>query len=294
MGENNQTNRGDRDSSFDSKPGALGILLRLLAAGLTGLLLGAAVYLSLSGWIPTLKDDLLQPVHHNTSRLQTLEAAQHGTLQAISRTPSSLKAEISGLKTTQFDLQETIQALESEQTGLIRTLTAVQGTPESQATQLAALATQAAAFQESQDRSQEVIGYLATRQAASASLPFDIRLTQILLWINRAYQDILHTNYGQAEEEIKQAELRLAQLADQSPEAQQTALNEALTLLSKAAETLPGNPGLAKEQLDLAWELLLETVNQTYQPENPQTPTPTEIRSVPATPSPSIPPTPSS
>jgi predicted nuclease with TOPRIM domain len=225
-------------------------------------------------------------VHQNTSRLQTLEAAQHGTLQALSRTPSSQITEISALKTAQFDLQETIQSLDSEQTELISTQTAVESTLDLQASQLAALATQAAAFQESQDRSQEVIGYLATRQAASASLPFDIHLTQLLLWINRAHQDILHTNYGQAEGEIKQAELRLAQLADQSPGAQQPALNEALTLLSKAAETLPGNPDLAREQLDLAWELLLETVNRTSQPGDSQTPTPTEIRSQPSTPTP--------
>ena len=286
MAETKQTNRGDQGSSSNSNPGALGILLRLLAAGLTGLLLGAAVYLSLSGWIPTLKDDLLQPVHQNTSRLQTLEAGQHSTLLAFSNTPSSLVTEISALKTVQFGFQETIQSLESEQTELIITL-------NPQASQLAALSTQAAAFQESQDRSQKVISYLATRQAASASLPFDIHLTQLLLLINRAHQDILHTNYGQAEEEIKQAELRLAQLADQSPGAQQAALNEALTLLSKAAETLPGNPDLAREQLDLAWELLLETVNQTSQPGDSQTPTPTEIRSLPSTPTPSNPTTPS-
>ena len=293
MGETKQTNRRDRGSLSNSKPGALGILLRLLAAGLTGLLLGAAVYLSLSGWIPMLKDDLLQPVHQNTSRLQTLEA-QHSTLQALSRTPSSLITEISALETAQFDFQETIQSLESAQSELISTLTVVERTLDPQAGQLAALSTQAAALQESQDRNQAVIGYLATRQAASASLPFDIHLTQLLLWINRAHQDILHNDYGQAEEEIKQAELRLAQLADQSPGAQQDSLNEALTLLSKASENLPGNPDLAKEQLDLAWALLLETVNQTSQPGVSQTPTPTEIRSLPSTPTPSLPTTPSS
>ncbi len=258
-----------------SAPHCLGVLLRLLLVVLFGSLLGAGIYFTFSSWIPTVKKEFLDPVEENTQRLDILESDLQGTLHQLKDAPEEIREEAAALQSEQLSLQETLQVLDlsllDQQTDLERMKTDV----AEQSTQVQQLTEDQATHSAARERDQEIIQYLATAQAAQSYLAEAIELVSIANRIDRANQQILHDNYGQAQEELISGIDQLSSLERQVPGNQQENLAALTDLLTKAVSDLPEDPNQASDRLILAWEILIGDLLPALNLDLRETPSPT-------------------
>jgi hypothetical protein len=109
----------------------------------------------------------------------------------------------------------------------------------------------------------------------------EIELLKILDLFSRANQNLLHANYGLAEEEMLTARDKLVVLADQAPEGLEGFISEMVEIVEEIITELPLQPDLASERLQVAWQLgvqgfpaFIGTPTPFFTPTPSATPTP--------------------
>ncbi|MCJ7734033.1 MAG: hypothetical protein MUP11_05755 [Anaerolineales bacterium] len=232
---------------------APGILLRLVLALIAGTLIGAVVYFAAVGWIPYLDQRIFQPIDNNRENLNELEATQmvlESQIEILMETLESYQTQID------LGIQSTLEVLNLSITQLSDDVGEMQSDIDHNTyyggTVIPAILATVSAKQDSTDRN---LSALATAQMRESGTSQEIDLLRILELFSRANQDLLHDNYGQAEEELLAAQAILQKLELNLPASQRVISIEILGLVNQIIADLPSKPVLAAEKLQLAWQM---------------------------------------
>lgn len=187
---------------------------------------GALIYYG----VPFVYENFIRPVEQNTTQINDLALQQR-----------QLEFQIMALQTQLATLEagQTSQSnSQAESAAAIQTLAAVQ---TAHSGQIAAL--------ENAD---------AQRSDALTDLTYQTNLLQTMELLSRARLFLYQSNYGLARMDVQAARDILAQLQTTAPASKQTDLSEALFRLDLALKNLPDFPVAASDDLDIAWQILLE------------------------------------
>lgn len=186
---------------------------------------------------PFLYDNFFRPVEQNASQMNDIALRQSqlefqvvdiqtrlATLEAGQITQSGTLAEIaSGLQT-----------LEAGQTAQSESLAALEA------------------------RLQTLEGADAERNDALADLTYQSDLLQAMELLSRARLFLYQSNFGLARSDVQAARNVLAEMQTAAPDSKQKDLTEAIFRLDLALKNLPDFPVAASDDLDIAWQILLE------------------------------------
>jgi hypothetical protein len=196
-------------------------ILLIIAIILGGI--GAALYIGL----PYLYEIYVVPVNQNTTRISELVTQQAQDVTA-------LKAEITELQLRLTEAEQQRVSLEAS---------------------LAAHTLSLAKLEEMQTTLNTTAS--EQRQGLNAELSRQIKLTRAIEILSRARLYLSQSNFGQARADVQSAYDLLAQLQTELAQEQQLPLNAVLARLNLALGNLPDFPVIAVDDLDIAWNLLI-------------------------------------
>ncbi len=238
----------------------LTLTLAILAA------LGIGLYIG----VPIVYNKYILPVQNNTAQLTILETRQ----QQLSAQLVTLQAQIDAVSTQQADDIQSITELETR----LKTLE----------TEIAAQTQTLAALEKSQVTLQN------DNDAAKAELDRQIKLLKSMELLSRARLFLYQSNFGLAKQDVQAARELLAEIQPTAPQPLNTELAEVVHRLDLTLASLPAFPVAASDDLDIAWQILLQGIptapviteipTGTLPPENTDTPSTTPIPAATATP----------
>jgi uncharacterized coiled-coil protein SlyX len=214
----------------------LGLFMALLGG------IGAALYFGL----PVVYDRYILPVQQNTSKLAGLETRQAQTdqqLAGLQTQVTALQAQLAASATEQSSQNQTLAKLEARVKSLEAGIAA-------QTQSIAALETLQAALQ-------------AEGKTASAELDRQIKLLKSMELLTRARLFLYESNFGLAKADIQAARDLLGTVQPSAPAPLDTELAEVLHRLDRTLGSLPGFPVAASDDLDIAWQILLQGIPLT-------------------------------
>ena len=268
--------------SFAQRLGRLLVfLLKLIFLLFLFAVLGAGIYF---GW-PLFYDQYIRPVQENTARLGQLDIRQQQDAAHV----AALETQAAGLLTEQARLL-------SEQTRLNQLL-------QSANTRLDALESHASTQDSRLDAlNQTQTALQSDSQDLKAELGRQIKLLRAMELLSRARLYLYQSNFGMARQDLLTAHGLLAEVQPLAPEPLAGQLTEVTLRLDLALARLPDYPVTASDDLDIAWQVLLEglppvlpipptpsaapTELPTVAPTAASTAAPTATPATPATPAP--------
>ena len=275
----------------------IGIILRLAAAIVLGILLALAIYYG----APALYQQIVLPYETRLARLEDAQRLQLDENQLLSRRLDNLHNRISALelqndlrKQTLDELQTLLAELESAQNASDQAFEAMRSVSNERIAEVARsveevnrsleeldgkLADLEAALFENRGEIQELARRLSAEDAPVAALRRELRLVMAMELLTRSRLFLAQDNLGLARNDIQAARNLLADLQKRVPAHQVNALGAILNSLDSALENLPTRPILAAENLEVAWRLLQqglpgERMLPTASPAEQITPTP--------------------
>ncbi len=215
---------------------------------------------------PWLYQNYILPVESNTARVQSLETRI---------TDENL------LLNNQFSqLQERLIALESLQTDNAQAIADLQGRLDQAEKTLAAHTATLRTLDEIQANlevlNETVAGHeleLTGGEGALADLNRQIRLVRAMELLTRARMFLFQSNFGLARQDVQAARDTLSDLESEVLEFQVAPLQNILARLDLALANLPDFPVIARDDVDIAWQLLLQGL-PANPPEDGAVPTP--------------------
>lgn len=222
---------------------------------------GAAIYFG----APFLYESFVQPVEENTSQMNDINLRQSQSEFQI----ADLQTRLATLEAGQNAQSNSITDIDSR----IQSLEAVQTDQNEVASHL-------------DSRLKNLEGADARRNESLAGLTYQSDLLRVMELLSRARLFLYQSNFGLARADVQVARDILAEMQSSAPESKQKDLKEALLRLDMALKNLPAFPVAASDDLDIAWQILLEgyPVASTATP----TPVPTTTPEVTATPIPNL------
>ena len=223
-----------------------GILLRLILVLTVGIVVGAVIYFSASGWVPYLDQRIFQPIDTNRAQVQELQATQN----ALEIQIFSLQATADGNQSeTGVDIAGTLDQLSED---VIHMQSEVDNNTNYSGTLAPAMIATLSAGQDSNSRN---LSALATAQKRDSGNRQELELLRTLELLTWAHQYILHDNYGLAENELDAARDNLSLMITRVPPKQRLVVLEMLNLVDQCIADLPSRPAVAAEKLQLAWHM---------------------------------------
>jgi hypothetical protein len=194
---------------------------------------GAAVYYG----VPFLYDKFISPVEQTTSQMTD-----------INRRLGQSEFQIT-------DLEAHIATLEAGQTAQSDSLTEADTRLESLEGSQTDLG---AAMTDLELRIQNLEEADARRDESLAELTYQADLLQAMEMLARGRLFLYQSNFGLARLDVQAARDVIAGLASTAPQSKQKDLSEALFRLDLALKNLPDFPVAASDDLDIAWQILLD------------------------------------
>ncbi len=255
-----------------------GILLRLVLVLVAGCLVGAVVYFGAAGWIPYFDQRIFQPIDQSQAeirRLSTSQAEFEAQLESLQGTLTALEEDPNDA------IQEILDQINIE-------LDALQSSVDTNTYYAATLNPGLVATVTDQLRNtNQNLSAIATAQMADAGIRQDLTMLRVLDLFSQANTNILHNNYGLAEEQLELSTEILSGLGAQVPPSQRVTVLEMIGLLEGCLNDLPARPSLAAEKLTLAWQMgLVEFPNEDPRFIGTITPTPYDLPELTPTPTP--------
>ena len=133
-------------------------------------------------------------------------------------------------------------------------------------------------------RVQTLEGADVQRNESLIELTYQSDLIRAMELLSRARLFLYQSNFGLARSDIQAARNVLAELQSIAPESKQTDLKEALFRLDLAIQNLPDFPVAASDDLDIAWQILMDG----YPVTSTLAPTPTPSTNTEGTPTPGV------
>jgi hypothetical protein len=221
-------------------------LLRLIATLIILGVIGLGLYYGL----PLLYQKYVVPVEQNTAGLTELQSQQKQTAQELA------------------DLQDRLKALEAGQKQDAEALSELDGRVGDLETQIAAHTKSLAALERMQSELQE------QDKATSAELQRQINVLKAMELLSRARLFMYQSNFGLARQDIQIARDLLAEVQKDDPKDSAADLEAVVRRLDLVLSDLPNFPVAARDDLDIAWQILLGGLPQAGPTLGP-TPAPT-------------------
>ena len=199
--------------------------------------IGAALYFGL----PLVYDKYLLPVQQNTAKLAALETQQ-----------AQANQQLADLQTQVTNLQAQIQAGVTEQSRQTQALDKLTGRVEHLEDEIQAHTQTLAALEAAQTSLRE------QNQTASAELDRQIKLLKSMELLSRARLFLYQSNFGLAKVDVQAARSLLAEIQPAAPAPLAQELAEVLQRLDLTLGNLPNFPVAASDDLDIAWQVLLQ------------------------------------
>jgi len=244
-------------------------LMRLLLLLIIGLLIGGFAYSA----YPWLEAQVITPLRENSRRLDDL-ATREATRSAastqnaaawqkqIATLEAARTADANALATLQAQLEAIQVAVQTQQESDQTALSATMGRLEALEADLAAweAATRqiTPTLQANTAWLQNISATLQAPDVVSETLRSEIQLLKAMQLLIRSQILLGQSNLGLAAQDIQAArQIILAQRAI-APPSQWTTLDAILVRLELALQNLPAAPALAADDLEMAWQLLLQ------------------------------------
>jgi predicted RNase H-like nuclease (RuvC/YqgF family) len=236
------------NQSFWSRPKKpLAIILRyiLILALLAGI--AAAIYFG----APYLYEKFILPVESNTARLSEIESKQATEVEQLNAQIAELKSRLADLETRQ-----TTSALAvAEAQGQIAALeTAVEAHSET----LKQLEVMQAALDSLSLASDNYESLLVGDNSALAEVQRQVTQSRSIELLSRARLYLFESNFGLAKADVQAAYDLLSSLQNTLPSDQNATLQDVLARLDLALENLPSYPVIAADDVDIAWQILVD------------------------------------
>ncbi|MEA3351601.1 MAG: hypothetical protein U9Q82_13355 [Chloroflexota bacterium] len=269
-------------------------ILRLLFVLVLAVGLGVGIYFGAVYGIPELYRRYVQPVEDNTLRLDDMEARQTQDVQQIDEYIETLQDRLTILEIQSDTDKDNIADLESQ----LATAISIQAT---QSLALATLEPFPSAFSDSQadieaiqtalddfsntveENSQQVESLSADDQWRSnviINMQHDLQIIRTMEFLTRARLYLSQGNLEQGEANIQAGlDIIIALMVD-VPTYQKETLFQISNYLNDAIESLPENPVRTADQMEGAWQFLIQGLpasepSTTVTPTLTATPTPT-------------------
>jgi uncharacterized coiled-coil protein SlyX len=254
-------------SSFWSRLGrAFRRILRSLLVLMIIVGMIAAVYYG----APYLYNNFILPVENNTARLREVESKQAADANLLATQVAGLKTRLTDLETRQTENAQALAELQGQVAALETTLnthTESLKQLESMQASLDALATASAEHE----------SLLVGEDSALADLQRQVALSRSIELLSRARLYLSQSNLGLAKQDVGSAREMLLSLQADMPDEKTAVLQDVITNLDLALDNLPAFPVVAMDNINIAWELLVNGL-----PEQPQeTPTPEPVTGTP-------------
>lgn len=241
------------------------LILALIAAIAAGIYFG----------MPYLYEKFIIPVETNTARLSEVESKSAADVEQLASQVSALQARLSELETRQTDSAQELAELQGQVEVINSAIEAQSETLknlESMQNSLDALAAVSAEHDVLQ------AGY----QSALADLQRQVSLSRSIELLSRARLYLSQSNFGLAREDVQAARDLLVSLGSNMPAEKTAALQGVIFRLELALENLPSFPVVAVDDVDIAWQLLINDLpdvpEEMLVPEQPiQTPVPEQV-----------------
>jgi TolA-binding protein len=257
-------------SSFWSRLGrTLVVILRILLVLAVIAGIAAAVYYG----SPYLYNQFIQPVENNTARLSEVESKQAADVKQTVDQMAELKTRLADLETRQTDTAQ----LMAEMQGRVDALNSAVDAHTQTLKQLAAMQTSLDALNAA---SAEHETMLVDKGATLADLERQITLSRTIELLSRSRLYLSQSNFGMAKQDVQAARDLLIKLQPEIPTDKAAALQGVIARLDLALGNLPAFPVVAVDDVDIAWQLLVNGLPEqpllALTPE-PVTETPTPI-----------------
>ena len=228
-------------------------LVRLFLLLLLGISLGAAAYFG----IPALYEDYIEPIQMNSQRITDLEDAfiqsQSDSRNRISEIGERL-AEIEGQQVGQKEFVseiqveiENLQTILKLQSGEVNDLQQLTKRMDALQNDLQITADKVVLLEE----------YLTGTNDPIQRLEFQLQLVRVMELLTRTRLWLTQNNFGLASEEVQAAKQVLVGLADITTEEDAENLQQIVDSLDSVLRSLPDNPVIAADNLEISWNLLI-------------------------------------
>lgn len=264
------------------------VLIRILFTILIAIGLGIGIFLGVTRGIPALEKAYLEPVQNNQERVQALETQQARQKMQQDEQITNLQEQ---LHTAEAQITQSAGPNATLEWGLVQlspTMAAFQSTLQSLPRVNQNLQTQLNALETQQSKLDDHLSSLATAQVPASFFDLKITLFKVMTLLTRTQQSLLNSNYGDASEYLRTAQELLENAQGDVPGSLQEDYEIVLGQIESAYMYLPEDPLLARDELELAWSLLLTGFSDPILNPGETTPTPALL----TTPTPTFTPTP--
>jgi hypothetical protein len=236
-------------------------LIRLISWVIILSVIGLGLYYGL----PLLYQRYVVPVEQNTAGVTELQSRQEQTEQELA------------------DLQAKLETMEAGQSQNAESLTELDQRLSGIETEINARTQSLAALEEIQSELQ------AQNEAISAELEYQVNLLKAMELLSRARLLMYQSNFGLARQDVQIARDVLAKVRPDAPASLTDDLDEVIRRLDLTLFNLPDFPVAARDDLDIAWQILLSGLPPGQTTVDG---TPTLVSTLPATPNTTFTPTP--
>jgi len=194
---------------------------------------GAAIYFG----VPLIYDNLLLPVEENTTQMNDISLRQSQVefqLMDMETRLAMLETGHSSQSDSISDLDARIQSLDADQSSLSDEIKKLDA------------------------RIQTLEGADADRNEMLTDLLYQSDLLRAMELLSRARIFLYQSNFGLARADVQAAYNVLVEMQPTAPDSKQQDINEALFRIDLALENLPDFPVAASDDLDIAWQILME------------------------------------
>lgn len=269
----------------------LKFLLRLAFVVLLAILLGSGIYLGIAYGLPALQRQYIQPVQDNSLRLDEMEAQYEQDMQQISRRQDALTKRLETLE-AQSDVNkelfanqqmqlDTLAEAQTNQTVILDELMPLETAVLDNTNALDELGADVETLQsEIEALNQTMSEHSQSLQSLNdeneeqneqlVAIQRDLQLLWALDLLTRSRLFVEQDNYGLARSATEVVYDRIVVLQEEEFFDQNEVIEQIISYLENALESLPDNPGTAEDALQNAWQLLVLTLPE----EQIATPTP--------------------
>ena len=230
------------------------LFLRILVVLLLGTGLGAGLYFG----VPALYNQFIQPVQVHGEQITDLAARQEQDALQLTDRLDDLQARLAVLETAHTEDGETFAELEARQDTLALALEQQDAIQE----QLDALQADIESLMDAADENAATLNELSAQvnmdKQPLATLARDLQKVKALQVIGRARLDLFEGNTGAAAQNLRIALSILEQVAAEAPEEEVDLIVQVIERIELATDNLEEAPLIAANDLEVAWQLLLE------------------------------------
>ncbi|MDY6846742.1 MAG: hypothetical protein SVP52_06365 [Chloroflexota bacterium] len=223
---------------------------------------------------PYLYEKFILPIEANTDRLNEVENKHTTDMKGLTIQIEDLKSRLADLETRQTTSAQTLAEAQGE-------ITALESDLLSHSEKLKQLDDMQDALDTLSLASSDYESLLEEGSFALAEMQSQVAFSRAIEMLSRARLYLYESNFGLARQDVQAARDLLLTLQSDIPTDKNAALQEVITRLDLALDNLPAFPVIAVDDIDIAWQLLVNGLpnlpTSTPLPDSTnETPLPTE------------------